>query len=310
MGEKRAEQAFQPVVIEVSGVEAIGRRDDLGSQPAGEHLCGLAAWRVTVEEDGAAALSEELELVLRGVQAQQGDSGDAELVEAEHLPGTLDDDQRLRSLQAVPAVEQPAPGHARWDDPLAPGVGVEAAARVAQGQALGVVEAHCDAVRQHSPPVPGAHLEEAGRPGVDAPAGQEGVPDVEGQPAGVGSEGLGRRRSGPGCPRQPSQDASSAPVVGAVEAADQVDHVAARAAGEAVPEVAAEVDDEGGGVVAAMHGTGTDQAVAPPPQPVQQPPAAEHLLDRDALAEVGQAHEGGYGLGSDALAARPRVRWR
>jgi hypothetical protein len=76
-------------------------------------------------------------------------------------------------------------------------------------------------------------------------------------------------------------------VAGAVQLPNELDDIAAAvAAGEAVPQPAATVDDEGGGVVTAVDGTGSRQPVAASGQASEQAPVRQDLLDGDVGFEV------------------------
>ena len=81
--------------------------------------------------------------------------------------------------------------------------------------------------------------------------------------------------------------ACSVVVAAAQKLSCQLDDVTAgTAAGEAVPEVLAAIDDESRGIVAAMDRAGPDQAVGSPPQAVEQASVGEELLDGDHSFET------------------------
>ena len=65
-----------------------------------------ASRTISVEQDQALSLSKEVDLLAAEVRAKQGCCRDAELVEPEDLPGTLDDDYSGVTRCAVPAVEE------------------------------------------------------------------------------------------------------------------------------------------------------------------------------------------------------------
>jgi hypothetical protein len=74
-----------------------------------------------------------------------------------------------------------------------------------------------------------------------------------------------------------------------VQSPHQLEHVAASAAtGKAVPKILYPIDDEGLRVIAVVHGTRADQALAAPCQRSDHPAGAQHLLDGDQRLEVGK----------------------
>jgi hypothetical protein len=74
-----------------------------------------------------------------------------------------------------------------------------------------------------------------------------------------------------------------------VHAPHQLDHIAATAAaGKAIPKILGQIDDEGLGVIAVVHGTRADEALAVPFQGSDYSSGAQHLLDADQALEVGK----------------------
>ena len=84
---------------------------------------GVAPGGVAVEQEPASPGVEDPDLLVGGAGSAEGDGGDAELVEADDLPGALDDDERVAAGCLVPAVQEAALGQAPREDPLAARVG-------------------------------------------------------------------------------------------------------------------------------------------------------------------------------------------
>ena len=130
---------------------------------------------------------------------------------------------------------------------------------------------------------------------MDPSGGEERVTGIEGQPAGVGHEGLVRNRrwSRRALGKRSSHRAEGSSDLGvgdAVEDSDQFDDVTATTGGEAVPEVSAAVGDERRGVVAAVYGAWADESMTSSFQARGQSPSLQHLLDRDETSQLAELH--------------------
>jgi len=90
---------------------------------------------------------------------------------------------------------------------------------------------------------------------------------------------------------EPLQNSPRGAVTTPVEARDQLDHIAAAAAGKASPQALAAADHKGVRVVAAVQGTRPDKIVASNAKTAEQASTCEDLLDgHDAFEFLKRAH--------------------
>lgn len=175
---ERPQRSREWFVREIVGVASIGQGCEVDVTASRESLlqeeCGSSARGVAIHEQHECGCEcEHAFLAVGGMGSEQGHGGYAELGQAHDAPGTLDDYQATGESGSNPMEsEEDLVSRERGRQlPLAvdgDGVGIEAAAGVAEGSAVGVVEPDCDAAAEEATAVIGAGLESPSGLGADA----------------------------------------------------------------------------------------------------------------------------------------------
>lgn len=319
VGEEEGGVGTKLFIADLVGIEAVrefGHCDLGGGQLLAEASSRRGTCGVAIEEEEQTwGGRQQGALGIRDRGAEKGDGRDSELGQAHDAPGILDQDDAVwyAIADAMEVEEDGSLGDAGGQLPLAmlAGlVGIEATAGVAQGVAVGVVEAHGDTALQEAAATIQAGLEQIGGGGADSFLGEEGHLGIEREPAGEGLEGGNAVRSlrrGQGASRgEGGEPEGGIPKGPAIQESDEVDDIAAAlAAGEAVPEVLAAADGEGLGIVAAVEGAGPDEVVSPGPKAPEQVLGGKDLLEGDDRSQVVEV-QGDWGAHGRAAAARGR----